>query len=63
MKSRKMLLPVLLSIPLVFSLILPALVAGAPTAVRLPDGGLISHLAIDGSSLASAMTLNTAKET
>ena len=58
MENRKMLLPALLSIALVFSVILPAS-AGASATVRLPDDHSINHLAIDSSSLASAMALNT----
>jgi len=59
MKNRKILLPALLSIALVFSLILPASIVGASAAVPLPDDRSINHLAIDGSRLASAMALNT----
>ena len=59
MKIRKILLPVLLSIALVFSLILPALVVGASVTVPLPDDCSISHLTLDSPSLASAIALNT----
>ena len=55
MKNRKMLLPALLSIALIFSLILPASVAGASATVPRPDDYAITHLAVDSSSLASAM--------
>jgi hypothetical protein len=55
MENRKMLLPALLSIVLVFSLILPASAAGASATVHMPDDCAISHLAVDSSSLASAM--------
>jgi hypothetical protein len=59
MKNRKMLLPALLSIALVFSLILPASAVGASVAVHLPDDRSIDHLVVDSSGLASAMALNT----
>ena len=59
MKNRKMLLPALLSIALVFSLILPASIAEASVTVHRPDDRSISHLAVDSSSAASAMALNT----
>ena len=59
MKNRKMLLLALLSIALVFSLIVPASAAGASGAVPLPDDHPITHLAVDSSSPASAMALNT----
>ena len=59
MKGRKMLLPALLSIALVFSLIFPAWVAGASATVQLPDDHSINHPAIDNPSFASAMALNT----
>jgi hypothetical protein len=59
MKNRKLLLPALLSITLVFSLILPAWVAGASVTVQLPDDHPIIHSAVDSSSLASAIALNT----
>ena len=59
MKNRRMLLPSLLSIGLVFSLILPALVVGASATVHLPGDRSISHLAVDSSSAASTMALNT----
>jgi hypothetical protein len=58
MKSRKMLLQALLSIALVFSLILPASV-GASVTVPLPDDSFIIPSAVDSSSAASAMALNT----
>ena len=61
MRNRKMLLPALLSIALVFSLILPASVVGALVTVHLPDHHSISHLAVDSSSLAFAMALNTSQ--
>jgi len=54
-----MLLPALLSIAIVFSLILPASVVRASATVYLPDGCSIIHSAVDSSSLASAMALNT----
>ena len=54
-----MLLPALLSVVFVFSLILPAWVAGASATVSRPDGHYISHLAADSSSAAPAMALNT----
>jgi len=59
MKNRKILLPALLSIALVFSLILPASVVGASATVPWPDDHFVNHLAIDSSTLALAMTLNT----
>ncbi|MCJ7791049.1 MAG: hypothetical protein MUP49_01315, partial [Dehalococcoidia bacterium] len=59
MKNRKMLLSALLSIALVFSLILPASVVGASATVPLPGDHSISHLAVDNSSFASAMAVNT----
>jgi len=59
MKNRKMLLPALLSVVFVFSLILPAWVAGASATVSRPDDRSISHLAADSSSAAPAMALNT----
>jgi alpha-tubulin suppressor-like RCC1 family protein len=59
MKNRKMLLPPLFSIALVFSLILPALAVGASATVPMSDDlSIINHLAVDSSSLASAMALN-----
>jgi hypothetical protein len=59
MKNRKLLLPALLSITLVFSLILPAWVAGASVTVQLPDDHPIIRSAVDSSSFASAIALNT----
>ena len=59
MKNRKMLLPALLSIALVFSLIVPASVAGASATGPPPDDHNITHLAVDSSSAAQAMALNT----
>jgi len=59
MKNRKILLPILLSVALILSLILPASVAGASVTVHRPDDRSISHLAVDSSSAASAMALNT----
>jgi len=59
MKNRKMPLPALLSNALVFSLILPASIAGASAAVPRPDDDSISHWALDSSSAAPAMVLNT----
>ena len=59
MKNRKMLLPALLSIALVFSLILPASAAGASATVHLPDDHSIIHSTVDSSRFASAMALNT----
>ena len=59
MKNRKMLLPALLSITLVFSLILPASAAGASATVPRPDDCSISLFAVDSSSAAPAMALNT----
>jgi alpha-tubulin suppressor-like RCC1 family protein len=58
MKNRKMLLGVLLSSALVFSLILPASVAGVSTTMPLPDDCSIIHSMMDNFSLASAMALN-----
>ena len=59
MKNRKMLLQVLLSIALVFSLILSASAAGASATVHRPDDRPRIHLAADSSSVFSVMTLNT----
>jgi alpha-tubulin suppressor-like RCC1 family protein len=59
MKNRKILLPALLSIALVFCLILPASAAGASATVHRIDNHSINHLAIDDLRLASAMALNT----
>ena len=59
MKNRKILLPALLSIVLVFGLILPASVAEASSAtVSVLDDHAITHSAVDSSSAASAMALN-----
>src|SRR3989304_8446847 len=58
MKKRKMFIPALFAIVLVFGLILPASVAGASATMHLPnDHSIIS--AVDSPSLASAMALNT----
>jgi hypothetical protein len=59
MKNRKILLPALLSIFLIFSLILPVSAAGASAAVPLPNDYSISHSTVDGSSPAPIMALNT----
>jgi len=59
MENRKMLLASLLSIALVFSLILPASVAGVQATMPPPDDQNITHLAADSSSAAMAMALNT----
>jgi alpha-tubulin suppressor-like RCC1 family protein len=59
MKNKKMYLLVLVSMVLVFSLILPASAAGASETVPLPDDYSIIHSTLDGSDLASTMTLNT----
>ena len=59
MKNKKILLPALLSIVLVFSFVLPVSVAEASSTVYLPDDSSIIHSAVDSSSLASAMALNT----
>ena len=59
MENRKMLLPGLLSIALVFSLILSASAVGASATVPLPDDHFIIHSMVDNSSLVSAMALNT----
>ena len=59
MRNRKMLLPALLSIALVFSLILPASAAEASAVVPVPDDRSIGHWAVDSSSAASAMAMNT----
>ena len=59
MKNRRILLPALLSIALLFILIFAASVVGASATVPLPDDRSISHLAIDSSSTASVMALNT----
>jgi len=58
MKNRKMLLPALLSITLVFSLILPVSAVGASTGMPLSDDHSIIHSAVDRSSLVSATALN-----
>jgi len=59
MKNRKILLPALLSIVLVFGLILPASFAEASSApVSVLDDHAITHSAVDSSSAASAMALN-----
>ena len=59
MKNRKMLLSALLSIAVVFSLIFPASAAVASATVHRPDDRSINHLAVDSSSAAPAMALNT----
>ena len=59
MKNKRMLLPALFSIALVFSLILPDSVVGASATVPMPDDCSISHSTVDSSGLASAITLNT----
>jgi hypothetical protein len=59
MKNRKMLLPALLFIALVFSLVFHASAVGASATVPLPDDRSVIHSMMDGSSLASAMVLNT----
>ena len=59
MRNRKMLLQVLLSMALVLSLIIPASVLGASATEYLPDDFPVSYSAVDGSSAASAMALNT----
>ncbi|NWF78137.1 MAG: hypothetical protein HXY36_06070, partial [Chloroflexi bacterium] len=58
MKNRKMLLPALLAIVLVFSLILPAWVSGASATVHLTDDHSIIS-AINSFSATSIMALNT----
>jgi hypothetical protein len=57
-RSRKILLPALLSMALVLSLVVPALAAGASGAVPPPHDRPTSYSAVDSSSLFSAMTLN-----
>jgi alpha-tubulin suppressor-like RCC1 family protein len=59
MKNGKILLQLLPSIVVVFSLILPASAVGASAAVPRPDDRSISHLVVDSSTAASAMALNT----
>ena len=59
MENRRILLQLLLSIVVVFSLILPASAVGASAAVRRPDDRSISHLVVDSPTGASAMALNT----
>ena len=59
MKNRKILLSALFSIVLVFSLILPASVAGASATVQLPDDHANTRSAVNSPSAASAMALNT----
>jgi len=54
-----MLLSALLSIAVVFSLIFPASAAVASATVHRPDDRSINHLAVDSSSAAPAMALNT----
>ena len=62
MKNRKMLLPALISIALVFSLILPALATGASATMHWPDNCSISHSAVDGPSASFPMVMNTPQE-
>jgi hypothetical protein len=57
-KNKKMLLPALLAIFLVFSLLLPASVARASATTHLPDGRSIIST-VSSPSTASAMALNT----
>jgi hypothetical protein len=57
MKNRKILLPALLSIFLIFSLIVPA-AAEASAAVPVPNDRSISHFAVDSAGAVSAMALN-----
>jgi hypothetical protein len=60
MKNRKLFLPALLFIVLVFSLILPASVTGtSSTPVSVLDDYAIIHSVVDSSSLASTMVLNS----
>ena len=60
MKNKNMLLPILVSIALVLTLILPASAVGASSApVSVPDDDSISCSTMDVSGLASAMVLNT----
>jgi hypothetical protein len=61
MKNRKMFLPALITIVLVFSLILPVSVAGASATVHLPDDYANTHPAVDSPGAASAMALNTSQ--
>ena len=58
-KKKKMLLPALLAIFLVFSLLLPASIAGDATTVHLPDDHAIAHPAVNSASLASEMAMDT----
>jgi hypothetical protein len=58
MKRRTILLLVLTSIILVFSLMLPALVVGASATMFMPNDSSISHLTVDSLSAASAMALD-----
>jgi len=60
-KNRKMHLSSLLSVALVFSLILAALVGGASATVPVPDDHAISHLWVDDFSSASATAVNTSQ--
>ena len=57
--NKKMLLPALLAIFLLFSLTLPASVAGTSATVHLPGDRAINHSAANISSPGSAMVLNT----
>ena len=59
MKNRKMLLPFLLSIVLIFSVNLPAWVTGASADVPLPDDHSIIHSTVDSWKLVPIMALNT----
>jgi alpha-tubulin suppressor-like RCC1 family protein len=54
-----MLLLILVSMLLVFSLILPASTAGSSATIPVPDDYSITHSTLDGSSFTSTMTLNT----
>ena len=59
MKNKKIPLQLLVSITLLFSLMLPASAVGASTGMPLPDDHSTIHSAVDISTLASAMALNT----
>ena len=59
MKSRRILLPALLSMALVLSLILPASVSGASATALWPDNASIIHTVVGSSSPISAIALNT----
>jgi hypothetical protein len=62
MKSRKVLLSALFSMVIVFSLILLASVVGASGSIPRPDDCSIIHSAVDSSSLAYTIALNTHQE-